>query len=453
MTVQAGELDSTFGNDGIVNWEFSEFVSVVPQVVLSLPDGRLLVVADESGVFPGFVVARLTEDGQLDVDNGFGTKGQGFARILTGEKLLSGQLSASLLINGGLLITFAYMSQPPGIESGLVAIQLLRDGRLNDKFGEDGVVSFPYDLVPETLNPGGRAAGAPRDASGNIESAVQSTANSGASGIELPDGKIALVSFGFDPVTQQTKGLVMRLNPDGSFDRTFNKTGSATIELAELSPAGDYAARGVAVQADGGLVVYGDFHDDGIFGAYAVRFTKDGLRDDKFKAAIVSSDRRPIFRDIAVRKKDGMIALIGGQAGEGFREGEGVIVVLRADGSPHPIFNNGEPLYTKVVPEIGQNWSSCAFGDADDSKLIVAGTSGGTIVTDEMHAVCARYRLTGELDSTFNGSGWVSFDQAEKLENCLDLHVTAQNKIVICGEYWNDRLSSATSGWIARFIA
>lgn len=453
MTVQAGEFDTTFANDGKLDWEFPEFVSIAPQVVLPLPDGRLLVVANESGVFPGFVVARLTEKGQLDVGTGFGENQQGFARILTGEKLLSGKLGASLLSNGGLLITVDYMMGPPSYENGFVAIQLLPDGRLNDKFGEDGVVTFPYGLVPVTLSRAAKAARARQNVSRNIKPAVQSTASSGASGIELPGGKIVLVSFGFDRVAQQTKGLVMRLNPDGSFDDTFNKIGSATVELANLSPVGDNAARGVAVHKDGGLVVYGDYHDEGTFGTYAVRFTKDGMRDDKFETAIVSSERMPIFRDITVRKKDGMIALIGGQAGEGFLEGEGVIVVLNADGSPHPMFNNGQPLCTKVVPEIGQSWSSCAFGDEDESKLIVAGTSGGGFATDEMHAVCARYRLTGELDSTFNGSGWVSFDQAEKLENSLDLHVTAQNKIVICGEYWKDRLSFPTSGWIARFIA
>ncbi|BBP73703.1 hypothetical protein PHLH6_57070 [Pseudomonas sp. Seg1] len=453
MTVQAGEFDTTFANDGKLDWEFPEFVSITPQVVLPLPDGRLLVVANESGMSPAFVVARLTEKGQLDVGTGFGENQQGFARISTGEKLLLGRLGASLLSNGGMLITVDYTSRQPSYESGFVAIQLLPDGRLNDEFGEDGVVTFPDGSIPVTLSRAATVARARQNLSRNIKPAVQSTANSGASGIELSGGKIALVSFGFDPAAQQTKGLVMRLNPDGTFDDTFNKIGSANVELAELGPAGNNAARGVAVQPDGSLVVYGDFHDEGTFGTYAVRFTKDGMRDDKFRTTIMSSDRLPIFNDMAVRKKDGIIALIGGQRGDGFMSGEGVIVVLSADGSPHPMFNNGQPLCTKVVPETGQNWSSCAFGEVDESKLIVAGTSGGVFATDETHAVCARYRLTGELDSTFNGSGWVSFDQEEKLEISLDLHVTAQNKIVICGEYWKDRLSFATSGWIARFIA
>lgn len=453
MSVRAGEPDSTFNGDGKRDWTFPEFVSIAPQVVLSLPDGRMLVVANERGVFPGFVIARLTERGQLDVGTGFGENQQGFARISTPGKELSGKFGASLLSNGGVLITVDYSGRAPNYESGLVAIQLLPDGRLNDRFGEGGVAKFAYGSIPVTFIRALKAVRARRNVQQNGDTAIQSSARSGASGIELPDGKVALTYFGFDQVAQQTKGLVIRLNSDGTYDDTFNKIGSAWVNLTELSPEGDNAVRGVAAQADGSLVVYGDFHDEGKFGTFAVRFTKDGMRDDKFKTAIVSSDRLPIFRDIAVRKKDGMIALIGGQGGDGFLDGEGVIVVLSADGSPHPLFNNGQPLFTKVVPEIGQNWSSCAFGDSDESKLIVAGTSGGGFATDEMHAVCARYCLTGELDSTFNGSGWVSFDQAETLENSLDLHVTAQNKIVICGEYWKNRLSFATGGWIARFIA
>ncbi|WP_177413887.1 hypothetical protein [Pseudomonas sp. RU47] len=451
MTVQAGELDSTFANDGILNWEFPEFVSIAPHAVLSLPDGRLLVVANEAVRFPGFVVARLTEEGRLDVGSGFGENQQGFARISTGDKILLGKFRASLLSNGGVLVTVEYASRSSG-EGGFVEIQLLPDGRLNDKFGEGGVVTFPSFSIPTTLNRGARFARAGQNSSHDDQPSIQSSAHSGASGIELSDGKIALVSSGIDPATRQTKGLVVRLNPDGTFDSTFNKTGSATVELTELGPAAINAASGVAVQADGGLVVYGTFSDEGTLGVYAVRFTTDGIRDDKFRTTILSSGRLPTFRDIAVRKKDGIIALVGGQDVEGWVGGEGVIVVLSADGSPHPLFNNGQPLYTKVVPEIGQTWSSCAFGDGDESKLIVAGSSGGVFTTDETHAVCARYCLTGELDSEFNGSGWVSFNKPEKLEFGLDLQVTAQNKIVICGEYV--RLSGLpSSGWIARFIA
>jgi len=79
MTIQAGELDSTFAADGILNWEFPEFISIAPHVVLPLPDGRLFVVANELGIFPGFVVARLTDHGELDVGTGFGENQQGFA--------------------------------------------------------------------------------------------------------------------------------------------------------------------------------------------------------------------------------------------------------------------------------------------------------------------------------------------------------------------------------------
>ncbi|TDK56626.1 hypothetical protein [Pseudomonas moraviensis] len=452
MTVQAGELDSTFANDGILNWEFPEFVSIAPQVALPLPDGRLFVVAKEAGIFPGFVAARLTEKGQLDVGTGFGENQQGFARISTGEKSLSGEFSANLLSNGGVLIRAEYSSPSPSYGSGFVVIQLLPDGRLNDKFGEGGVAKFPYGPVSVTLSRAAKAARARPNVPRNVTPVIQSSANSGSCGIELPDGKIALAALGFDSTTQQPKGVVMRLKPNGDFDDTFGDVGSATVKLGGLGPTSHIAARGVAAHKEGGLVVYGDFYDEGTSGTYAVRFKNDGKQDDEFKATIVSSDRLPLFHDIAVRKEDGVIALVGGQFGQNGLDGEGVIVVVSADGSPYPSFNNGQPLFTKVVPEIGQNWSSCVFGDSDESKLIVVGTSGGVFATDKMHAVCARYKLTGKLDSDFSG-GYVTVNTPERLESALTVQVTAQNKIVICGEYWKDRSSFATSGWIARFIA
>ncbi|WP_332461528.1 delta-60 repeat domain-containing protein [Pseudomonas sp. NIBR-H-19] len=273
----------------------------------------------------------------------------------------------------------------------------------------------------------------------------------GRSVIALPDGKIAVVSFGFDLNTQQTKGLVMRLNSDGSFDETFNKTGKASVELGDT---GDNAARGVEAHTDGGLVVYGNFNEGGTLGIYVVRFKEDGTRDEQFSTVMLSAEKRLSFYDIAVRKKDGIIALAGGQRGEGDFDGVGVIVVLKGDGSYHPVFNNGKPLFQKVLPETGQQWSTCAFGGKDENTLIMSGTSGGTWLLDDTRAVLARYLLTGYLDTSFNGQGWVVFDQPDRLEVARDLIITTQDRIVVCGEFRNDRQAiEPQGGWIARYLA
>lgn len=448
MTNQPGTPDLEFGNNGVCIWGFPEFASISPHAIVSLPDGRLVAVANESGYPRGFVIVRLTEKGQLDAGTGFGDKQQGFTRITIPEKHVVGILGSSLLSDGGFLIVLEYSWRPN--ENGLMVVRLLDDGSLNDKFGKGGVLVLPNRVVPATLSREVLRA-ARRSAGQDAESVVQGGENSGVHGIELPGGKIILATFTYDPSSSQTKGSIIRLNPDGKLDKTFNKTGSTWVELGI---AGNNAARGVAAQVDGSLVVFGDYFDAGTFGTYVVRFKEDGVRDEEFPDVVLSSRYMPRFRGITVRKKDGMIAIVGGQFEDNFPEGTGVIVVLNENGSPNLVFNEGKPLYSKLSPEKGQQWQSCAFGGAEDSKLIVAGTSGSGDIFHDTHAVCARYSLTGTLDKTFNSDkGWLAFDQPDRMASALDAVITSQGKIVICGELYKDELSLPVGGWIARYFS
>nr|WP_274611332.1 hypothetical protein [Pseudomonas iridis] len=84
----------------------------------------------------------------------------------------------------------------------------------------------------------------------------------------------------------------------------------------------------------------------------------------------------------------------------------------------------------------------------------MSGTSGGTWLLDDTRAVLARYLLTGYLDTSFNGQGWVVFDQPDRLEVARDLIITTQDRIVVCGEFRNDRQAiEPQGGWIARYLA
>ncbi|UST84954.1 hypothetical protein [Pseudomonas siliginis] len=448
MTTKSGTPDLEFGNNGARIWDFPEFASIAPHAIVSLPDGRLVAVANEPGYPRGFVIVRLTEKGQLDAGTGFGVEQRGFARITIPEKHIVSILGSSLLSDGGFLIVLEYSWRPN--ENGLLVVRLLDDGSLNDKFGEGGVLVLPDRAVPATLSRGALRT-ARRSAGLDAVSVVQGGDNSGVRGIELPGGKFVLATFTYDPSSSQTKGSVIRLNPDGTLDKTFNKTGSTWVELGI---AGDNAARGVAAQADGSLVVIGDYFDAGTFGTYVVRFKEDGVRDEEFPDVVLTSRYMPRLRDIAVRTKDGLIAIVGGQFEDNFPEGTGVIVVLNENGSPNLVFNEGKPLYSKLSPEKGQQWQSCAFGGAEDSKLIVAGTSGSGDIFYDTQAVCARYLLTGTLDKSFNtDKGWLAFSQPDRMASALDAVITSQGKIAICGELYKDELSLPVGGWIARYFS
>ena len=169
MTLQPGTLDTAFANAGVLEWPFPEFASISPEAVVPLPDGRLLVVASDPAYPQGFIVARLTEAGRLDVGTGFGDREQGFVQIAIPDKSLRWNASASLLGDGRLLVTYDYSGLTTG-ERGYVVMLLLSDGCLDEGFGEGGVVAFPFGSLPATLERTGKAAYADVSAGEAVES-------------------------------------------------------------------------------------------------------------------------------------------------------------------------------------------------------------------------------------------------------------------------------------------
>jgi uncharacterized delta-60 repeat protein len=419
--------------------------------VLPLPEGKLLAVTRLSGRPGGFAVVRLTDRGDLDVGTGFGDRQQGFVEVSFPDAHISLVFGFSPLKDGGSLFTGQYHGSSSG-SVGLVIVRLLPDGRLNEGFGQGGAIfldeldiSTPEQVRKLKIEVARRVVGK------NAEAGLQASGNSGMSGIEQRDGKIILISTGADYSTEQLKSVVIRLNPDGTFDTSFNGSGVAVVQLPDIP---DNYGRGIATQDDGKIVAYGEYYSDSTAGYFVARFDIDGARDKQFLTLMLSGpESRPLMiSDIAVREKDGLIALVGG-VHEDMQTGVGVIVVLNRDGAFNSVFNQGKPMYSKLL-YMGQQWRRCAFGGDGDSKLIIAGTSGSEYLTDYTFAITARYLLTGKLDPAFNSQGWVVFDDREYLDHATDMTITAAGRIVVCGEHYKTRQStSPQSGWITRYLA
>jgi uncharacterized delta-60 repeat protein len=277
--------------------------------------------------------------------------------------------------------------------------------------------------------------------------------------VEQPDGKIVLVGTGFEEDTFEVKGVVMRLNPDGSFDKTFNGSGAAFVEQGDTVNYSSAAA--VALQSEK-LVVCGSVRsEDGSFGSYVVRFDQDGRLDRSFEPVLLikgeAGKSEPRLESIITRKQDGMIVAVGVASTGKPHSGWGVIVVLNAEGSFNLVFNDGQPLYSQLLYETGEAWYRCAFGGDGDSKIIVTGTSGGGFVTEHSVSITARYLLNGEADPTFNDQGWVVFDDDQWRPTNRDMAIMEDGKIVVSGVFWEETPPpfpyTIVGGWVLRYLA
>src|ERR1051325_5992087 len=101
--------------------------------------------------------------------------------------------------------------------------------------------------------------------------------------ILLPDGKIVIGGM-FTSVEGTARRLIARLNPDGSLDQTFNPGRGGEVSIG-TSIYGDPSPFIIwmDMQPDGKIGAIGNFHDwDGAASPGIVRVNPDGSRDASF---------------------------------------------------------------------------------------------------------------------------------------------------------------------------
>src|SRR5207248_2442182 len=119
-----------------------------------------------------------------------------------------------------------------------------------------------------------------------------------------PDGKIVAVGDQQDPYVWD----VVRLNSNGSFDTSFGGTGIVRTTF------GTYAT-GVALQADGKIVVAGDDSPHSLPTVLA-RFNTDGSLDTTFNGTgVFTGTAGGALTDVAIQPADGKIVTVGNVGG------------------------------------------------------------------------------------------------------------------------------------------
>ena len=367
-----GDLDPTFDGDGMRT--FGALMGDVAGAVLVQPDGKL-VLAGYGGT--DFAVARLNPDGTSDTSFDGGMSVADFGGF--------DSANAAALQPDGKIVVAGHTD----VNLDIAIARLHPDGSLDASFDPGG-----------TDGPGKKIFGY---GTFDIANAV----------LVQPDGKIVVAGTG------NNNFAVTRLNPDGSFDTSFDGDGTAGADFG----GADYGLA-AALQSDGKIVVAGQAGGDDVAVA---RFNPTGPADKTLDTTFnVNGTRRIGYGGVdsaraALVQPDGKIVL----AGRGGPDHNVLVTRLRPDGSFDPGFGDGE----KALVDFDGDDFGHAAALQPDGKIVVAGERSG----DDDDFAIARLHPGGVLDTTFSldGRATVDFGGADSGSSVA---LQGDGRIVVAGD-------------------
>ncbi len=336
------------------------------------------------------------------------------------------------------------------------AVRVIADGTLDGTFGNGGRVTVNFNpgadnttqdlanavaiqadgkivLAGSTTQPGNDAFAAARL---NPDGSLDTTFGTGgrvivnlsafgdeASGVALQaDGKIVLA--GTSDINNSSDFAVIRLNANGSPDGTFGLFG-AGIKIHTFG--GTDFGRAVALQADGKIVVAG-FTDQvnpggGAYDFAVLRLNSNGTEDGTFGP---NGERKVSVGDddeanAVVIQADGKIA-VGGFI---LPSGDYALIRLNTDGTLDATFGTGGKR-TKALS--GQS-SDLAL--QADGKIL---QSGFTSTPSKIDFAVIRYNANGTDDTTFGTNGLVTVDFNGRADGADGgVAIDAKGRIVLAG--------------------
>lgn len=403
---RAGDRDTTFGIDGEVT------LSILPDSILYtrridgalvLPDnGTLLSTTLETrDGFGQFGLVRLTADGSLD--RSFGNDGL-LIDFFKGEEACGG--GRLLRLADGRLLSLGYSVVYDGENpfAHLAMACYSGDYKLDKTFGERGTGHLVIENKPDEIY---------IQASGKVA--------------QQADGKL-LICTTYQKLGnwRNTVGVLYRLHANGTFDKTFNRTGRLDFRL--LDPAAPTALYACLPQADGKFVVAGHGYLQPVREtALIARFDDKGVLDTEFGHRnspgyfSIGVDNRPTqFNDLLSTTR-GFVGL--GQVGATAElTTEGMLVGITKDGEADLQFNEGKPVLTQYKPDKENAWF-CGYVQPD----------GKLVTTAARHYIyVSRWLDNGSADSEFGNAGYITEDSS----NSGDLVILAprtENRILWAG--------------------
>lgn len=479
----AGQLDATFGSGGTVRTEFDTTnTSGDTALDVAIDSASRLVAVGKGGM------ARFMPDGSLD--SSFGQAGRAATPFYTRAVAL--QSDGKIVIAGG---SSEFNS------TDLMLARFLANGALDTSFSSDGIAQIDVGGANEwattlLIDPSGRivVAGGAREGmavarvlpTGELDTSFstdgwftrQVNRNDKAYGLtRQANGQILVV--GTSLVTQDFYSTnydmsVTRVNTNGTVDAAFGFSGTTYANFLSARYSNDQG-RGIAVQADGKIVIsgsaYGNFAEyTGVArflsnGALDVDFGTDGRVRVPVNIDYASSDIVPLasgrllvsnYQGVFALDSQGVVDTSFGVNGVAVSNGTVQAMVVQSDGA---IVLSGNFLYGFAVKRLLADGSAdttfsrdgiavAAMGPSSDTAMHSALQPDGKIVVvggGQRGYNVARYLSDGQLDTSFSEDGLTNISLGDEFYDAMATAVALQSdgRIVIAG--WIRESNSANT--------
>ncbi len=399
---QAGELDSTFGGDGIVTTGIGnsndEALSVAVQ-----PDGKIVAAGESfNGTDYDFGLVRYNADGSLDIS--FGTNGK-----VTTAIGLAGDWAYSVVIqpDGKILAGGRSWNDT---NSDFALVRYNADGNLDNNFGAGGIVTIAIGLGDDGIN----------------SLAIQD------------DGKI--IAAGYSGIIPNLDFAIVRFNSNGTLDNSFGTGGKVITPVG----SGEDFATSVAIQSDEKIILAGFSLSSGNGDFALVRYNADGTLDISFnvngKVTTDISSSDDLATSIAIQP-DGKI-VVGGRSGN-YPDYDFALGRYNIDGTLDIDFSSDGKITTAISASDDEAYSVML---QPDGKIVEVGFSVGV----NSKFILVRYNSNGSTDNNFGTNGIVSTSLSSGNAFAASAAFQLDGKIIIAG----DSCSGATCAFaVARYLS
>ena len=237
------------------------------------------------------------------------------------------------------------------------------------------------------------------------------------------DGKMVVVGMAGG---RNPKFALARYNADGSLDTSFGLDGHVTTDFT----SGFDGAAAVALQVNDQIVAAGEAGGRNPKFALA-RYNPDGSLDTSFGQGGKVTTNFTRYEDgahaVAIQR-DGKIVAAGMTGGGG--DPEFALARYNVDGSLDTSFGKEG----RVVTDFTSYEDRVFFGLAiqRNGKIVAAGVAGAG--SPDSKFALARYNRNGSLDTSFGTRGRVTTDFTSNADSAFGLGIQTNGKIVIAGE-------------------
>ncbi len=235
------------------------------------------------------------------------------------------------------------------------------------------------------------------------------------------DGKIVVAGYNNDDGNFNI--ALARYNSDGNEDTTFGLDGQVIENFA-----GNDAALAIALQTEGSILLAGYMTNSGRKEVALLRYDKDGLPDAVFNLNVDQAlsqliDETATAYGVAVQA-DGKI-VVAGLVGDAGSE-RAFVIRFNEDGSEDDSFDEDGIV---IVEGENQSAAKALILDKDENILL----AGWKKENEQTSASLFRFTTAGEPDKSFDSDGSVSvvIDGADSVANTLSLQ--SDGKIVLAG--------------------